>query len=323
MKKNTGIVFNIQRFTIHDGPGTRTEVFLKGCPMSCKWCSNPESINPKREVGVYSTKCMGKDVCGSCIDVCSLGGAPLLFNSNTGKIGAIDRSVCIGCMKCTEVCFMRALKSWGNVMTVEDVMKEVRADKNFYSNSGGGMTISGGETMIQWQFALELLKACKDERINTCVETSMMCAPEPLEELYPYTDLMITDIKNMNTEEHKKWSGCGNERILNNIEKTVKAGLQVIIRVPIIPSVNDTEENIRATAEFIRDKLDNRVLQVQLLTYLKMGEEKYKSLGIEYPMGEDFNPEKRDIREKWIAHLAEIMREYGAPAVAGSTTEIS
>ena len=132
MSKKTGIVFNIQRFTIHDGPGIRTEVFLKGCPLSCKWCSNPESIHPQREVGVYPSKCLGKDACGSCLEVCSLGGAPLLFHPETGKIGAVDRTICLSCMKCTEPCFLHALKSWGDCMTVEEVMAEVAADKNFY-----------------------------------------------------------------------------------------------------------------------------------------------------------------------------------------------
>lgn len=321
MSKKTGIVFNIQRFTIHDGPGIRTEVFLKGCPLSCKWCSNPESIHPQREVGVYPSKCLGKDACGSCLEVCSLGGAPLLFHPETGKIGAVDRTICLSCMKCTEPCFLHALKSWGDCMTVEEVMAEVAADKNFYANSGGGITISGGEPTVQWEFALELLKACRQAGINTCVETCMQTKPEILAQFYPLTDYMITDIKNMDTEVHKKWSGVGNEQILANIEQTVKAGVNLTIRIPIIPGVNDSEENIHATGQFIRDRLNNRVSQVQLLTYLKMGTEKYESLGLDYPMGADYQPPAREEREPWIAHLAEILRSYSINAVAGATTK--
>ena len=185
----------------------------------------------------------------------------------------------------------------------------------------GGITISGGEPTVQWEFALELLKACRQAGINTCVETCMQTKPEILAQFYPLTDYMITDIKNMDTEVHKKWSGVGNEQILANIEQTVKAGVNLTIRIPIIPGVNDSEENIHATGQFIRDRLNNRVSHVQLLTYLKMGTEKYESLGLDYPMGADYQPPAREEREPWIAHLAEILRSYGINAVAGATTK--
>ncbi len=324
MSKDTGIVFNIQRFTIHDGPGIRTEVFLKGCPLSCKWCSNPEGIHLKREVGVYPAKCLGQTPCGSCLEVCALGGAPLLFNPETGKIGAIDRDICIGCMKCTEVCFMHALKSWGISMTVEEVMEEVRADKNFYANSGGGLTISGGEVAVQWEFALELLKASRAEGIHTCTETSMQASPEIIRKLLEYSDMIITDIKHMDANKHREWCGVGNELILSNIEMVAnETDIPLVLRIPIVPEVNDSEENIRATAEFIRDRLHNRVSQLQLLVYLKMGTEKYDSLGLDYPMPEGWEAAERAERDPWIEHLAEMLRdEYNIKAYSGAATII-
>ena len=301
---------------------SRTEIFLKGCSLRCKWCSNPEGISLRREVGVYPDKCLGRTVCGSCLEVCSLGGAPLLFHPETGKIGAIDRSICVGCMKCTDACVIHALKSWGVRMTVEEVMAEVRADKNFYANSGGGITISGGEALLQWQFAAALLKACRREGIHTCLETCMQCSREALEHILPLTDLLITDIKHMDSAIHRRWTGVGNETILDNIRYASQCGVPLIIRVPVIPGVNDSEENLRATARFIAEKLHGQVVQIQLLTYLKMGVEKYDSLGQDYPMGEDYNPPKREEREPWIAHLAEVMREYDINAVAGASTRL-
>lgn len=322
MKETTGIVYNIQRYTIHDGPGIRTEVFLKGCPMHCKWCSNPESIHPQRELGVYPDKCIGLDQCGSCLNVCSRGGAPLLFNKETGKIGSIDRSICIGCMKCTDECFLHALKSWGEVMTVDQVMRVVLADRSYFQRSGGGITLNGGEVTVQWQFSVELLKASKQRGINTCVETSMQCKPEVLQEFYPYTDLMITDIKHMDTEVHRKYTGGDNARILQNIEQTVEAGMPLVIRVPVIPGINNDEENITNTAKFIAEKLHNKVLQVQLLPYRKMGTEKYASLERAYPMGDDYAMPPREVWEKNLLSLRDLMQSFGVPAVAGSNTRM-
>ena len=318
----TGIVFNIQRYTIHDGPGIRTEVFLKGCPLSCKWCSNPESISPKREVGVYPSKCMGTSRCTACLRACTLGGAPLLFNPTDGKIGAIDRDACVGCMKCTDACHMHALKSWGEVKTVEDVMAEVRADRELYDNSGGGITISGGEPTVQWRFALELLQACRAEGIHTCLESCLQCSPDVLDELLPYVDFAIADLKTMDAQVHERWCGMGNQRILDNLRHVAASGVPLLIRTPMIPGVNDSEENIRAMAEFIVDDLGNNVVQVQLLPYLRLGEEKYHSLGLDYGMGEDYAVDDVKLRTKRHEELALIMREYGVKAYAGSTHAI-
>lgn len=321
MSKESGIVFNIQRFTVHDGPGIRTEVFLKGCPMSCKWCSNPESLNPKRELGIYPDKCIGKDKCGFCLKACPKGGKPLEFTEDGIIIGSNEQ--CLSCMSCAKACFTHAIKSWGEVMTVDEVMQVILQDLIYYEKSGGGVTLNGGEVAMQWEFAVEILKACKERKINTCVETSMQCSPEVLREFYAYTDLILTDIKNMDSEVHRKWSGVGNERILSNIIQTAEAGIKLVVRIPIIPEINDSDENLRKTAEFIRDELGDAVVQVQLLPYRKMGVEKYHSLGKLYPMGEDYQMPERSAWEKNLLRIRDMLKEeYGIPVEAGSSEKI-
>lgn len=317
-----GIVFNIQRFTVHDGPGVRTEIFLKGCPLRCRWCSNPESFEKHPQVGVYHTKCVGIENCGNCIKACPKQNGtqgPLVFEN--GVISSINRNLCDNCFACQQVCPSGALKAWGTQMTLEEIMKVIRADKNYYNATGGGVTISGGESLYQWQFTSEILKACKAEGIHTCVESALSTTPEVLAKILPNTDLLITDIKQMNSEIHERYTGMPNTHILSNIKFAVQSGVPVVLRLPIIPDVNDSLQHIRQVSEFIINELENRIVQVQFLRFRRLGEEKYASMGLPYNMG-DVDPDRTEF-EVHIKSLVKEMFDMGIPAYAGTTHKIS
>lgn len=316
-----GIVFNIQHFTIHDGPGIRTEIFLKGCALKCKWCSNPESIKAKQEIGIYASRCIGIDKCGYCLDVCPECNRGV-FYQHENKIAGIDADICNGCFKCADECPSDAIVVWGDLMSVSDVMSEIIDDVAFYEKSGGGVTISGGDPLIQWEFTLEVLKQCRQQNIHTCLETELHCKTSLLEKIYPYTDLVITDIKHMDTQKHREYTGVDNRLILENIIKTAEMKKSLIIRIPIIPGHNNSEENIRATATFIKERLFNNVLQVQLLPYRPLGLEKYDSLNMQYPMA-DLKPPDINAQKEELNHLVAVMNSYGIPTFSGSNEKIS
>ena len=305
--KKTGIVFNIQRFTIHDGPGLRTEIFLKGCPLRCRWCSNPESWMSLIQPGVYRSKCISERKCGECQDVC-LSGEALKFYK--GKLIAIDRE------KCTEACPSEAIKQWGTRMTVDECMEVIRRDKGFYESSGGGVTVSGGEPLLQSNFVAELFRACKEENLHTCLESTFYSEKEKIDEILPYTDLIISDIKSMDTEIHKQYTGVGNERILENLQYLAKKNRELILRIPVIPDVNDTKENIKDTADFILYQLGGKIKTLQLLSFMRLGEEKYESLGIPYPM-EKVTIDRKSFQKK-VEGIADYFNSRGIHCLVGT-----
>ena len=308
-----GIISNIQRYTIHDGPGIRTEIFFKGCSLHCPWCSNPESLELKPELGFYPGKCLGEAACGWCRDAC-----PFPPPAGQHVSQRFDTAQCRSCLKCADICPSGAIRLWGKRYTAQQLLEEIEKDRSFYEKSGGGVTLSGGEVLLQWEFAADLLRMCKSHGIHTCVESALHVPWEHAEAVFRYTDLVITDIKHMDSAVHRSFSGVGNERILDNIRRTADMGKPLVIRTPVVPGYNGDEENIRCIGEFLRSELAGKIVQYQLLPYRKMGTEKYESIRLPYPLA-DYRVPEREEWEPLIRRYAEILREeYGLPAVAGS-----
>ena len=316
------LVGGIQKYTIHDGPGIRTTIFFSGCTLRCLWCSNPETLESRQQIGVYPQRCISRQKCGHCIQNCPAKDKHAIIFDKTGVLHTIHPvKMCADCFKCADVCPPRAIKLWGEKMTLDELMKVINEDSGFYRNTGGGVTLSGGEIMLQWEFAETLLRACKESSINTCVETALHCPREHMEAVYRYADLVIADIKHMDNGKHRMYTGVGNETILCNIRRTIDLGKKLVIRTPVVPGYNGDEKNIRKTGEFIRN-LGGNILQYQLLPYRRLGTEKYDSLGMAYPMAAYPPPERNDW-ERNLTHLADMLTdEYGLPAVAGSIKKI-
>jgi pyruvate formate lyase activating enzyme len=275
-----GIVFNIQRFSIQDGPGIRTTVFFKGCPLRCVWCSNPESQNSTFEIAHRNSVCKK---CGRCVEAC-----PEKAISLGEKSTGIDRKICTECRKCVETCPFGVYQVYGKKVSVEEVYEEVIRDKPFYDNSGGGITASGGEPLLQANFVAELFKRCQENNINTCLDTCGYADTAAWEKTLPYTNLVLYDLKLMNSKTHSKWTGKSNDKILRGIRLVTEFGVPLIVRIPVIPGVNDSKENMMATALFVKE-LGQK--DVNLLPYHRFGESKYTMLDRRYGLSKLRRPD--------------------------------
>ena len=237
-----GLVFDIKKYAIHDGPGIRTTVFFKGCPLNCLWCHNPESRQDRAELGFRKNRCIG---CGQCAEACPREAISLVENHPV-----TDVEKCVLCGRCVDVCIAGAREIIGHRMTVSEVMAEVERDVIFYDQSGGGVTFSGGEPLMQPDFLVALLNRCRALNIHTAVDTSCYAEPDVIKSVAEKTDLFLCDIKHIDNEMHERFTGVGNKLILDNIKLISQAGKKIIIRVPVIPGFNDDPANIEATGEF-------------------------------------------------------------------------
>ena len=289
-----GIVFNIQKFSINDGPGIRTTVFLKGCPLRCAWCHNPESNSVKPEIFYDAKKCL---LCGKCAMVCENG-----CHKFIDGIHIYDREKCIACGKCVDKCVVEALETAGKEMTVEEVISEVLKDKAFYENSNGGITLSGGEPMLQFEFTYELLKAAKAEGLHTCMETCGFAKPEQYEKIKDLVDIFLFDYKLTDTKKHKEYTGVENNLIIENLKMIDSFGCKSVLRCPIIPTVNDTKEHFEGIAT-MANSLKN-VLEINIEPYHPLGSGKSEMLGKEYKLLHLTFPEDETVSE-WIKTVSE------------------
>ena len=267
----TGVIFNIQKFSINDGPGIRTVVFFKGCPLHCKWCANPESQLAKIQILWDKKKCLH---CHHCLEIC-LQKAISLKNDNI----FIDTNKCTLCKQCINTCPQKALTSEGEIKTVQQVSDIVLQDEVFYEESDGGITLSGGEFLMQTQFAKELLIAAKEKNLHTCCETTGFCTPEKFQHIIQYIDYILFDLKHWNSQKHLEGTGVDNKLILTNMKYAISTGKKVLPRIPVIPKFNDSLEDAKRFCEVLHDVGSN---QCQLLPFHQFGENKYYLLNKKY-----------------------------------------
>jgi pyruvate formate lyase activating enzyme len=290
-----GLIFDIRKFSIHDGPGIRTTIFFKGCPLRCWWCHNPEGQAPTLELMFRENRCIR---CGACLEVCPQGAISL-----NGDMISTDREKCTLCGTCTQACHAEAREMVGREMTVAQVMAEVERDVAFYDTSGGGVTFSGGEPLLQRDFLLALLRACQEKEIHTALDTCGFATWETLERIREYVDLFLYDLKLIDEARHRQFTGVSNELILRNLQVLSQHRHEIILRVPIIPGINDREEDICQIGAFAAAL--PHLNSVDLLPYNHAGVEKYRRLNKVYGL-----PEARPPSEEKMAEIAYILRGF-------------
>ena len=293
MKNTVATVFDIQRFSVHDGPGIRTTVFLKGCPLNCLWCHNPESKTKAPELMLHTNTCVG---CGECVGACEN-----KLHSFAENEHIIDRNKCSVCGKCADSCVFGALVVSGKTMSAEEVLSEVMRDESFYDNSGGGVTVSGGEPLMQADFCYELLCSAKEQGISTAVETSGFGRWENIERLSECVDYFLWDYKETSPERHREYTGVDNALILENLAKLDALGAKIVLRCPIIPGLNDRDEHFLGIAEVANKH--KSILRVEIEPYHSLGKGKAYAIGKDYPLAELKSATKADAKV-WAAEVA-------------------
>jgi len=304
-----GWVFDVKRFAVHDGPGVRTTVFLKGCSLRCVWCHNPESINPHPELLFHPTRCIA---CGACLEVCPHGA----HRMTTKGARTYDRNLCVLCGRCAASCYAEALVMAGQRLSVEDVMTVVRQDATFYTVSGGGVTLSGGEPLFQGAFATALLRQCNAEGFHTALDTCGHVRWAIMERALPYVDLVLYDLKHISPPRHQQYTGVSNRLILENLRRLSRSSVPIEIRMPIIPTINDSRETIDAAARFLASL--SHIIAVRLLAYHRLAGSKYHSLGRENTLPDVTPPSGRQMQR-----IAGWIRQHGLPVIVPETIDTS
>ncbi len=292
----TGFVFDIKKYAIHDGPGIRTTVFFKGCPLQCQWCQNPESWKKYPELGFRTGRCIR---CGQCVEICT---HKAITSADDQPV--TDVKICNLCGECVDACMAGAREIIGQEMTVGEVMAEVEKDVVFYDQSGGGVTFSGGEPLMQPEFLLALLNQCQTQGIHTAVDTSCCAEPQILERVGEKTNLFLCDIKHMDSDIHKRFTGVENNLILDNIKRLSEAGKEIIIRIPVIPGFNDNQANIEATGKFAASL--PCLSGIDILPYNRGGREKSARLSAGFKLMQTETPD-----EEKMNSIAKSLNNYG------------
>lgn len=288
-----GMIFDIQHFSLHDGPGVRSTVFFKGCPLACAWCANPESQSSAPQLLYFRTACTG---CGSCVPVCPNRALAMMPDGL-----AFDRHACTACGACVPACPNEARQLSGRIMSIDEITAEVRQHWRIFAQSGGGVTCGGGEALAQADFLHGLLKALHEGLgFHTCLDTSGLSPWPVLERILPHLDLILLDLKHMDNAAHKRATGVGNGPVLANARALAGAGAPVLIRVPLVPGFNDTDDNLDALGLFLKQ---TGLTEAELMPYHTLGVNKYRALGLQYA----FHPSARPR----IAEATRTLRGYG------------